>query len=491
MTVAGRLVKPAWGWALGALLLGLALATLPLLWAGALLGATAVFLLSLIQPLFALGLMLLLAPWGAYEARALTGSPLDSGQVLFFFTLALWLARGLRQKRIVLRHTPLAVPLLLFLYVALITLLESASLAAGLRQAAKWVEMLLLIWLTLDLTADLPPKRAPWVILALLLLAGVSQGVFGIYQFFWRGEAPPHFMVLGRFYRAFGSFDQPNPFGGYMNLTALPALGALIGVAIADLRARIVACGVWRVVRRPPFTVYHFSLAIAAAISIAGVLVSWSRGAWLGLTAGAVALVFFLPRRWWQGVGLLLATAVIAGGLLLAGMALNRLPAGVVARITSGFTQDLRFDDVRGVDITHENFAVVERLAHWQAAVGMAQDYFWLGVGFGNYEAAYPAYRLINWPAALGHAHNYYLNLWAEVGLIGLLAYLLFWTAVFWQNIRLLQRADWPQRGIVLGLLAAFMALSIHHLVDNLYVNNIYLHLGVMLGLQQLLWESV
>lgn len=484
MTVAGKLAKPTWGWALGALLLGLALATLPLLWAGVLLGATAVFLLSLLQPLFALGLMLLLAPWGAYEARALTGSPLDSGQVLFFFTLALWLARGLRQRRILLRHTPLVAPLLLFLYVALVTLLNAASLAAGLREVAKWVEMLLLIWLTLDLTADLPPKRAPWVILALLLLAGVSQGVFGIYQFFWRGEAPSHFMVLGRFYRAFGSFDQPNPFGGYMNLTALLALGALVGVWMADN-------GLWNKIRRPQFTISGLLLTSVTAVSLGGVLASWSRGAWLGLAAGIVALIFCLPRRWWQGVGLLLATAVVAGGLLLVGMALNRLPAGVIARVSSGFSQDLRFDDVRGVDITHENFAVVERLAHWQAAVGMAQDHFWLGVGFGNYEAAYPAYRLINWPAALGHAHNYYLNLWAEVGLLGLLAYLLFWTAVFWQNMRLLRRAAWPQRGIALGLLAAFIALSVHHLVDNLYVNNIYLHLGVMLGLQQLLWESV
>ncbi len=491
MTVAGKLTKPAWGWAPGALLVGLALATLPLLWAGALLGATAVFLLSLVQPLVALGLMLLLAPWGAYEARALTGSPLDSGQVLFFFTLALWLARGLRQRRILLRHTPLAVPLLLFLYVALLTLLNAASPAAGLREVAKWVEMLLLIWLTLDLTADLPPKRAPWVILALLLLAGVSQGVFGIYQFFWRGEAPSHFMVLGRFYRAFGSFDQPNPFGGYMNLTALLALGALAGVWFAEFRRWLTHNDLRQALRHPPFTIYTLLLTIVTAVSLGGVLASWSRGAWLGLAAGIVALIFCLPRRWWQGVGLLLATAVVAGGLLLVGMALNRLPAGVIARISSGFSQDLRFDDVRGVDITHENFAVVERLAHWQAAVGMAQDHFWLGIGFGNYEAAYPAYRLINWPAALGHAHNYYLNLWAEVGLVGLLAYLLFWTAVFWQNMRLLRRGAWPQRGIALGLLAAFIALSVHHLVDNLYVNNIYLHLGVMLGLQQLLWESV
>jgi O-antigen ligase len=49
-----------------------------------------------------------------------------------------------------------------------------------------------------------------------------------------------------------------------------------------------------------------------------------------------------------------------------------------------------------------------------------------LGVGFGNYEAAYPQYRLMSWPFALGHAHNYYLNLLSETGVAGLAAYLLF-----------------------------------------------------------------
>ena len=64
---------------------------------------------------------------------------------------------------------------------------------------------------------------------------------------------------------------------------------------------------------------------------------------------------------------------------------------------------------------------------------------------------------------------------------------MLLWTAVFWQTIHLLKRLEWPQRGIALGLLAAWTALTVHHLVDKLYVNNIYIHLGVMLALLQLL----
>jgi O-antigen ligase len=114
---------------------------------------------------------------------------------------------------------------------------------------------------------------------------------------------------------------------------------------------------------------------------------------------------------------------------------------------------------------------------------------FWTGVGFGDYEPAYPDYGLVNWPIALGHAHNYYLNLAAETGLIGLLAYLILWAAVFWVTWRATRQAtpgSW-RRGLAIGLLGAWTHLSVHQLFDNLYVNNVHLHVAVMLGMVALL----
>jgi O-antigen ligase len=193
-------------------------------------------------------------------------------------------------------------------------------------------------------------------------------------------------------------------------------------------------------------------------------------------------IVLFWPRKLWQGVALL----TVAGLLLIGGRQVGIVPSSITDRLVS-FQDDFRLGDVRGVPINDTNYAVVERLAHWQAALNMAQDELWLGVGFGNYGAVYPDYMLLNWPDALGHAHNYYLNLLAEIGVIGLGAYLLLWTAVFGQTIRLLYQLDGWERGIALGLLGAWTALTVHHLVDKLYVNNIYVQIGVMFGLLQLL----
>ena len=38
-------------------------------------------------------------------------------------------------------------------------------------------------------------------------------------------------------------------------------------------------------------------------------------------------------------------------------------------------------------------------------------------------------------------------------------------------------------RGLTLGLLGTWTHLAIHSFVDKLYVNNLFLHIGVMLGL--------
>jgi O-antigen ligase len=170
-------------------------------------------------------------------------------------------------------------------------------------------------------------------------------------------------------------------------------------------------------------------------------------------------------------------------------MYLDLIPAALSGRLVS-FSEDLQVGDVRGVHITIENYAVIERLAHWQAGADMARQSLLIGVGFGNYEPAYQEFALLNWPHPLGHAHNYYLNILAETGVFGALAYLILWALIFVQVIRVVDCLSWPQKGLALGLLAAWTALSVHHLFDKLYVNNLYIYFGAMLGLQQVLTRT-
>ena len=478
-----------------AMSIGLLIAWGPLARSAAVLGISAIVLLSLVQPLFALALAVLAGPFGALENVLFDGLPIDSGQLLLLLALAMWISRGLLKRQFDLPKTALTVPLLVFIAVGCLSLIGAPDPMLGVTEVVKWVEITAVMLMVTDLGGQLgtrarrrdvklqpPIWSGLWWMTAALLLSGALQGLIGIWQFALREDGPEHFLVLARFYRAYGTFEQPNPFGGFMNMTALLAIGVLIGLLTFQISMRKRE----RTSRRQTQSWLSSSvpiLAVSAVVVIAllGLLFSWSRGAWMGFAAGITAMVLFLPRKVWRGflalgIAILLIVLVAQAGLL---------PATLLQRV-GGFATGLSFGDVRGVDINDANYAVLERLAHWQAALDMARDRLWLGVGFGNYGAAYPIYALINWPDALGHAHNYYLNVLAEVGILGLLAYLVLWGAVFLQTVRALRWQTWPVRGVLLGLLGVWTAISVHQLVDKLYVNNLYIHLGVLLGLLQL-----
>jgi hypothetical protein len=61
--------------------------------------------------------------------------------------------------------------------------------------------------------------------------------------------------------------------------------------------------------------------------------------------------------------------------------------------------------------------------------------------------------------------------------------YLAGWAVIFYWTIRALRVSDWVKRGLALGLLGTWTHLIVHSFVDKLYVNNIFLQIGVMLGL--------
>jgi putative inorganic carbon (HCO3(-)) transporter len=467
-------------WALAALAAGLMLARLPLGDALALTFGSAALALAAWEPALGLGLALGLGPARAFIAIAFPGVPADLGQLFFAVALAGWLARGLAARRVAIAPSPLLLLLGAYAFVGLLSLLGAPAPDEGLKEALKWVEVALAL---IVLVSEQQRGRRDWIIAA-VLVAGMAQAAVGLWQFEFQVNGPEHFR-FGDHFRAYGSFEQPNPYGGFLGLIWPVAAGLAASHALEALRRRERPPG--RLARLwpralPPLDLrrmlYAGVYAAAAVLILAGVYVSFSRGAWLGTAAAGIALVLALPRRWWLGLALAALAGAAGLGLGQAGL----LPGAIAARLAD-VTEFVAVTDVRGASITTENFAIIERLAHWQAAEAMAQDHPWLGVGLGNYAAAYPRYSLINWPNALGHAHMIYLNVLAETGGIGLAAYAALWLGVVALTLRAIGRARGVERGLALGLLGAWAHLSVHQIVDNLYVNNIHLTLAALLGL--------
>lgn len=442
--------------------LGVTIARAPLTWAvGLVVGLVAVGA-TLIRP--ALGVLLVVpaVPFGSLRQVSLGAMNVGATEVLVGLVVIAWLARMVARREIRIEWPALSLPVAVFMGVLLLSTLGSASLPHSLKELIKWAEVLALLVLV---STEIRGKWQRALIVA-VLGTGALAALQGIYQFLFQ-VGPESFVLFGRFMRAYGTFEQPNPFGGYLGLTLPIAFG-------------VVVAAVWPSAQRARRR-WLLLAAGCGGLMLAALVMTWSRGAWLGLAAAVGTMILtVVVRRGRAALWVTVLAMLVSYGLLAGGAA--RVPPSIVERF-SDLVPFAGVTDVRGVEVTDANFAVVERMAHWQAALAMWTDHPWLGVGIGNYEVAYGEYALPLWSDPLGHAHNYYLNIAAESGVLGLAAYLLLWgtaLAVAWRATA--SSAGWAW-GIALGILGALVHLAVHNLFDNLFVHGMYLQIAILLGI--------
>ena len=465
--------------AAAALMAGVALNIFPLPFC-LLIVLTVVCILLIPQtPLTMLVILLVLSPLRTLIAtESSLALPLDIGQILLALYIAVWFAYGIVRRRPLPRlpAEPVFLSAVGACMVFAIGVWTSDSIGNWLTEWLKWVVIALLIWI-LSQTA-----RINWTwLIAAVIASATANAIVGLYIFFG-GSGADHLVILGRYFRAFGTFGQPNPFGGFMGI-ALPlalmcAAGKVYQIAIS-----------YRAGRRPESrrVAELATITLVLAILLAALLASWSRGAWLGFSASLVVMLVALPRRLMKGISYAMAVAALFWALWVVGL----LPRSVVSRLTTAATDLITVSDVRGIEFYPWNYAVVERIAHWQAAVSMAQAHPFFGLGLGNFAEVYEDYRLINWEDPLGHAHNLYLNFLAETGVVGLVAYLAFWLIIFRVTWTTRRHPDWNARALAVGLLGCWTYIAVHSIFDNLYVNNLFLHVGVLLSVLAILYRQV
>lgn len=360
------------------------------------------------------------------------------------------------------------------------------STATAALEVVRWGVFAAAVALAASLTGAAGRRQAGGVVAA-LLAAGAAEALVGG-RWALDGVGPGPFQLPGGRARAFGDFGQPNPFGGYMNLV-WPLAAALV-VERAWPR-RWPPHGGRRAAGGAPAALVALALPAAAAC-LGGLVLSWSRGAWLAAAAAVGAMAALRIAAGWREprdrlalVGPYLAVTVALAAVVTG--AAPGVPAGVVARaatITGAAGAGAARRDLAHADVTGANFSTIERLAHWDAALRMAADRPWLGQGPGHYALRYQDYRLPRWPYDLGHAHNAYLHTLAETGVAGLLAC----AALFATALALAVRAAVAPRGayegaLGLGVAGSLTATAVHSLFDLLWVHDMTVTLAVLVGL--------
>ena len=297
------------------------------------------------------------------------------------------------------------------------------------------------------------------LLVSVLVLAPTCEALFALFQSV-RGVGPAAFHIANSQYtRAFGTIGQPNSFAGYLN-GAWPLVLCLMLVAWQQ-KSRFV----WPLVG---------SLGI---ISVA-LLLSFSRGAWIGAVAG-VLIILWLVGGWWRrgGIVLLLMVAfVLAGGWQF-------VPDPFGSRLGSA-TQIFSAPDITR-DAAQQRptvYAAVERAAQFKAGLSMWLSAPVLGIGPGSFTRVYPDVARMGWLISRGHAHNAYVQIAAEQGILGLFAYVSLWVVQWrraWRTTRVPGVAHW----VAIAACGTMAAVAVHECFEYLQVNYLPLHTAAVVGL--------
>ncbi len=269
------------------------------------------------------------------------------------------------------------------------------------------------------------------IFIIVLLLAGLLLGVDGIYQHFTHKDFirnRPDF----QFPRIYATFPSPNDFGCY--------LVGLIPFALIQIFIKR---------KRKIFNLFYLGLFSLLTVCL---LLTVSRGAWFAF----IGLMFFLSL-WIRTLALVFGVLII--GIIALAPVFN---VYIRDRLHNFFT----FTDVGSSD----------RRYIWESGWKMFLSKPLIGVGIGTFMFNFKSFVDPSFPY-IAYAHNCYLQMLAEIGLIGLGSFLLFLVFYFIKGITVIKKTargySWH---ILLASLAAVLGYCIQMLTDTMFYS---LELGI------------
>lgn len=262
---------------------------------------------------------------------------------------------------------------------------------------------LLLYFALYLILAEAGNQRFLRVILWIALAAGSINATYAIAQYY--GHDPIFHMdlsgaskVAGRLGAA-GFLDNPNLAGAYLSLTFVAALGLLFQESSGKKQALI---------------------AVGLALILLGILYTQTLAALAGLFAGLATWALYVGRYEKSARKYLMTFGV----LVLLGITM-------VVVVNRNFRA--RLQNAAGAIKTSDwDTALSRRPTIWRATVGMIKDRPLVGHGLGTYAALFFDYhsqaikgrRVAPLADLAAEAHNEYLQIWTELGLLGLMLFL-------------------------------------------------------------------
>lgn len=256
---------------------------------------------------------------------------------------------------------------------------------------------------------------------------GLAQKVFGVQaDVIWVDPAQfPDIKV-----RVFSTLVNPNILAGYLVL--------VIAYSTAFFN-QTKAYKKWRL-----------AFLVTGLLAALCLLYTYSRGNWVACAVMLLAFCVLFCRK---------AFIPVLGG-------------GAAALALGGTAVLHRLESIRGGYGGDTSIAL--RMAYLKSTKWIIEE-FPFGVGWYGYRFVYPTYNfyLADKNVIMYHCHNIFLNVWAELGLHGLLAFLVVWFGIF---VPAAWRLAYHGRSLWLkamgrGYVLATVGIAVGGLTDHVYFN--------------------
>ena len=356
------------------------------------------------------------------------GAKIQIVDFIFLFLLAAWLYK-LCHNQIRFNRTSLAVPLVFYLVVSLLSLLNSSNLKVSFVEFIGILYLITLFYLIVNAVRDRNTFEMvinSWLItsalIAFLGILGVFLAyVFGINTFLVKEYAS--FPYLGNIYRAYSTFGVNAKFvSSYLTISFPICLALLLNSKAGKKRL-----------------FYYVTLILFICV----LFFTFSRG-WLGL---AVAIYLVLSRfqrseKYYRYLKVLTAIFIILFGLFICLISRWQFVDLQIEKITVENTANIKpgiafTDNSEELDKARTEIGYIDTTYYRlkKVAIEMVMDHPLIGVGLGGFNDEIRKYKKDGklpdiFPAM--DPHCMILGKTAQTGLVGLIALIILW----WKVIR-------------------------------------------------------
>lgn len=360
------------------------------------------------------------------------------GLLFMYFLLAVFVFHKLVKDENPLTMTKLDMPIILFLIIIIISTITSISPIDSLRDLALHIGGLSFLFVMINSVEE---KKDFNIILTVLVFTATLVALYGLYQYLVGVEVDKAWLDVennpGITTRVYSVFNNPNILAEYL-VMIIPLSVSLFWFS-KKLSKKIIFLG-------------------TTLIMVLALVLTSSRGGWIGFAFSALVFILLIEKRL-----LLSLIPITLGGLFL-------LPDTIINRILSiGNLADS---------------SNAYRITMWEITLDIIKDHWLAGVGFGHlpFKQTFETY-IRTMPTF--HAHNTYLETAAEMGIPGLVAFLLFLFVLFKYSIKeLIRQDDRYIRVMAAGALSGLAGVLFHGLVENiLYLPRIIFTFWIMVSL--------